>query len=110
MRSERGLDAEHLKLVRQLPCLICKETPVDAAHVRYSSPVYGKRNTPMGQKPDDKWALPLCRKHHDEQHRTGELTFWYQQDISPFLVCVKLYEHTGNLEAMRSVVMRIFRR
>lgn len=104
IRSERELDDAHLKNIRQLPCLICGETPSDAAHVRYSSPVHGKRNTPMGQKPSDKWALPLCRKHHDEQHRTGELTFWNRANISPFLVCVKLYEKRGDIISMRRIV------
>jgi hypothetical protein len=46
----------------------------------------------MGEKPDDKWCTPLCREHHDEQHRHGnELAWWARYEIDPFAVALKLY-------------------
>lgn len=67
----------HRAWVRGFPCLVhgCEpnlrepETMViEAAHVR--------RNTDGGTalKPHDKWCVPLCMKHHREQHR-ADLTF-----------------------------------
>lgn len=55
----------------------------------------------MGNKPDDKWTLPLCNECHNEQHREGELTFWYRLGISPVHMCVVLYELKDDLDAMR---------
>lgn len=110
MRSEREIDPDYLASLRQLPCVVCQSIPCDAAHVRYTSGAHGKRNTPMGQKPSDRWALSLCRKHHDDQHRKmGERNWWVQQNINPILVCAELYAVRGDLDAMRSVVMRTFR-
>ena len=34
----------------------------------------------MGIKPDDKWSMPLCFKHHTEQHnyQKGERAWWIE--------------------------------
>jgi hypothetical protein len=47
---------------------------IQAAHVR--------RNTDGGTalKPHDKWCVPLCMKHHSEQHR-ADLTFEAKHQI-----------------------------
>jgi hypothetical protein len=37
-----------------------------AAHARRAS------NSGIGQKPSDKWLVPLCATHHAEQHQKGE--------------------------------------
>lgn len=105
MRSERVKDDDYLKLIRRLPCVICKEHPCDAAHVRFTSGAHGKRNTPMGQKPDDRWALPLCRKHHQEQHnKMGERNWWHEKNLNPILVCAELYAARDDIDAMRRVI------
>lgn len=109
MKSERVHDEDHLALIRKLPCLSCGMEPCGtAAHVRTSSAAHRKPNT-GSRKPDDKWTVPLCHADHMDQHSQGELTFWHRLGLSPFLICEQLYKATGDLSAMRSVVMRTFR-
>lgn len=101
----RKEDRAHLALVAKLPCIICGSEPCDAAHVRAPSAAHGKKATPLGQKPDDRWSLPLCRaKCHREQHAMPEIRFWWDAQISPVKVCIDLYRVTGNLDAMRAII------
>lgn len=91
-RQPRIEDAGHLAAIRLMPCLICGKVPSDPAHIRSSSLRYGKRQTGMAEKPSDVWVLPLCRFHHEEQHRHGnELQFYAGYGIDPFAVAVALY-------------------
>jgi hypothetical protein len=53
--------------------------PCDAAHVRASSARHEKPITGIGQKPDDRWALPLRHAHHMELHAHGDEQGWWQQ-------------------------------
>jgi hypothetical protein len=92
-RQPRVEHPAYLAYVRTLPCLVCgKPGRSDPAHLRSSALQYGKRATGMAEKPDDKWTLPLCRHHHDEQHRENELGWWAGKGIvDPFAVAVALY-------------------
>lgn len=93
-KQPRVEEPAYLAYVRSLTCLVCRKPgPSDAAHLRSSALRYGKPHTGMGEKPDDKWTVPLCRKHHDEQHAHGnELAWWALQGIEPFAAAVRLYE------------------
>jgi hypothetical protein len=91
-RQPRIEDAAHLAYVRGLPCTICGMPGSDPAHLRSAAPEYGKRHTGMQEKPDDCWVLPLCRRHHDEQHGTNELLWWASYGIAdPFALAADLY-------------------
>ena len=93
-RQPRIEDPAYLAYVRQLPCTICQRPGrSDPAHIRSAARQYGKRQTGLGEKPDDKWVLPLCRQHHDEQHRRGdELAWWASYGIAdPFALAIALY-------------------
>src|SRR5262245_12083296 len=81
-REPRQENAQHLRDMRALPCLICNDdSGCDPAHIRYTAP--GKFNA-GGQKPHDWFVVPLCRKHHDEQHRKhGEREWWRKKGINP---------------------------
>lgn len=102
-RQPRVEDPAYLAYVRTLPCLICaRPGPNDPAHIRAAAPLYGKSYTGKGEKPDDKWVLPLCRKHHDAQHRESELGWWAGMGIvDPFAVAVALYANRPNASAPR---------
>lgn len=107
-RTPRALDPTHLDAIRELPCLKCGMEPCgEAAHVRLSSATHGKRNA-GGARPDDRWALSLCRSCHltddDAQHKVGELQFWGALGINPLMVCEALYRVSPDLVAMRAVV------
>lgn len=92
-RQPRVEDTAWLAMVRTMPCTVCRRPgPSDPAHIRTGAPQYGKQPTGMGEKPDDCWVLPLCRMHHDEQHRGNELAFWLRYGITdPFAVAKALY-------------------
>lgn len=103
-RSPRVRDEGYLALIRKLPCLSCGMVPSEAAHVRQASSMHGKPVTGMGTKPDDRWTLPLCQEHHAEQHREGELSFWYRLNISPCILADELFRASPDIERMRAVV------
>lgn len=101
-------DEDYLKLIRQCPCLKCGLDPCnEAAHLRSNSGLHNKRQA-MSKKPTAKWTLPLCSACHtrdpDSQHKIGELAFWNQVGLNPFLVCEKLYAKAGDALAMRATI------
>jgi hypothetical protein len=50
----------------------------------------------MAQKPDDIWSLPLCNRHHSEQHSIGnELKFWKMYGRDPFILALSYMERFG---------------
>jgi len=91
-REPRQHDKRHLDFIRSLPCCICGDnTTTEAAHIRTGSLQHGKRSTGMQEKPSDKWTVPLCGKHHREQHNTGdELKFWDFHGKDPFMIALTL--------------------
>jgi hypothetical protein len=44
----------------------------------------------MQEKPSDKWTVPLCGRHHREQHTMNEMEFWKKYQIDPFMLAMKL--------------------
>ncbi|MCW2218793.1 hypothetical protein M2232_002325 [Bradyrhizobium japonicum] len=92
-RQPRQHDRAYLDYVRTLPCAICGETTtVEAAHLRVGSINHGKRDTGMGEKSSDRWAVPLCGRHHREQHTMNELEFWAKYGINPFELAISIRE------------------
>ena len=61
-----GTDSDFLQWIRTQPCKVCKNKPVEAAHVRRVANGAG-----MGIKPPYS-AVPLCPEHHRLQHQKGE--------------------------------------
>lgn len=90
-RQPRVEEPAYLAWVRLQPCLICRRPGSDPAHIRTGSRQYGKRQCGMGEKPDDRWVLPLCRYHHTEQHSRNELAWWASYGIDPHATAVALY-------------------
>jgi hypothetical protein len=53
---------------------------------------YDKPAPGIGQKPDDRWALPLLHAHHMNQHTMGELDWWAARGVlDPFALCIEYY-------------------
>lgn len=104
-RRPRERDEKHLAFIRSLRCCICGFPGPDAAHIRAASIVHGKRESGMQEKPSDKWTVPLCRVHHDEQHAAGvELRWWASKGVDPFGLALSLYAHSGDDELAESIL------
>jgi hypothetical protein len=69
-RSARLECPEHIRWVKSRHCVVpgCPNTNIDPHHVRKGT------HTGGGRRPDDGFAISVCRQHHDEAHR-GEDSF-----------------------------------
>lgn len=91
----------HLDFIRGLPCCACGRGPrSEAAHIRAGT------DGGMGIKPSDQWTVPLCNRHHREQHDKGELTFWASRGVDPYGLAQTLWRHSGDQERGRSAVFK----
>jgi hypothetical protein len=89
-RQPRERNRAYLNFIRQQRCCVCGDnTTVEAAHLRTGSVNHGKEAAGMAQKSSDIWALPLCGRHHREQHSMGEMQFWTSHGINdPFALAM----------------------
>lgn len=89
----RHRDKAHLKFVASQPCLVCGRSPTDAHHLRFTQP------RAMGRKVSDEFTVPLCRTHHQDNHRFGdEQAWWDRQNIDPVGTSRKLWVSTRRIE------------
>lgn len=91
-KHPRKQDKAYLEWLRMLPCVISARRPVEAAHIRYAAPEYGKRETGGAEKADDRFALPLHPDLHREQHSMNEREFWQRSGIDPIPLCLALHD------------------
>jgi hypothetical protein len=104
-KRPRQFDDKHLAWLRTLPCVVTGRRPVEAAHIRYADPIYGKRETGMGEKPDDRWCLPLCPEMHRSQHDAGnERAWWEGKGIDPCRVALALHGVSGDDDAAETII------
>jgi 5-methylcytosine-specific restriction endonuclease McrA len=61
-----------VRYINELGCLVCGYSPADAAHVK-------SRGAGGGWYQN---LVPLCRKHHTEQHTIGIKTFEKKYDLN----------------------------
>ncbi len=103
-KRKRVKNDAHLDFIRSLPCVITGTHPVEAAHIRYASRIYGKRATGAGEKPDDAWTIPLSPAKHREQHGMDEEMFWLRHGIDPLQVAAALYANSGDDDQGRLIL------
>jgi hypothetical protein len=104
-KRPRVENRNHLAFIRKLPCVVCgTRRNVEAAHVRMGNPLYGKRQAGMAEKPDDKFSVPLCAAHHDEQHSMNEAEFWKALAIDPLRLALALFDSTGDEERAEAII------
>jgi hypothetical protein len=85
-----------LAFVRSKACCACGAPPrSQAAHVRMGSRAHRKRGTGIGEKPDDRWSVPLCAGCHVDDvgalHNLGEEMFWAAHRVDPFEMAESLW-------------------
>lgn len=102
---KRQNNEKHLAFVRGLPCLVCPDdTTTEAAHVRFHDFRADKRSVGIGEKSDDRWAVPLCGAHHRAQHEMNEREFWSVVKIDPVFIALALWSVTGDHAAGQRIV------
>ncbi|MHC2463503.1 ERF family protein [Bradyrhizobium embrapense] len=76
----------HLLFVREQPCLVCRQSPCDAHHLKFA------QSRALGRKVSDEFTVPLCRAHHQELHRHGnERAWWANLKIEPLRLAHDLW-------------------
>jgi hypothetical protein len=88
-KTVRLRDKEHRKFVTRQPCLVCGRVPSDSHHLTFAQP------RALGRRVSDEFAIPVCRIHHRELHRSGdEATWWQKLNIDPLPVALRLWQHS----------------
>ena len=94
-RQPRTIDPAYLVWLRTQRCACgCRKgPPCDAAHIRSGSGAYDKRHVGLGEKPNNKWAVPLTRICHMQQHDHGnEMEWWVNvKRKDPFALAIKYH-------------------
>lgn len=110
VRTPRVKNDRHRQFIKQLPCICCLVEGLeiqadDPMHLRDGSRLHGKEPAGGGQTSDDRWTLPGCRPHHnDEIHMGNEGAFWRRFGIDPFLLALVLWGLTGRDFEARQVL------
>lgn len=86
---------DHLDFIRSLGCVFCGK-PSQAAHVRYGDLSLGKPDTGAGNKPSDKYTVPLCDDHHRSQHQISERRWWRDRGVNPVILSALLWQVSGD--------------
>ncbi len=93
-KTPRERKPSHLAFVKRLLCVACLAAGLqcqadDPAHIQGGSSLHGKEPAGGAEKSSDRWALPLCRPHHDEQHDGDEEAFWSALGVDHFLLTAR---------------------
>lgn len=101
VKADRGRvrDPGFLAFLRRQPCCVgpligdACDGRTDPAHIRFSDYRAGRLNPGVGRKSDDKWCLPVCRKHHEQQHHFGNEAKWWSDvgRANPSTLAVEYY-------------------
>ncbi len=104
-RQPREINDKHRKFIGGLPCLLCgNNIESQAAHISYGDARWGKPRKGIAQKSSDFYCVPLCGRHHDEQHSMNEREWWDLAGIDPVPIAMALYVNSGNQDAGEQIV------
>lgn len=103
IKPGRQQSLKHLNWLRSLECPIYPGLrPIQSHHLLRADPQRG-----MGRKAADKFAIPLCRKAHNELHRDGdEDAYLSSHGIDGRALAARLWKLTGDSEAGLRAVER----
>lgn len=80
----------YLQWLRGRPCMVggreCGSGRMEAAHVDYAG------DKGMGTKVSDRYAVPMCPQHHQEQHALGWETFEAKYKITALSASVAYWK------------------
>ena len=109
-KSKPVKDKDYLSFLHNLPCIVTGRTPVEAAHISYAEPKYGKLGRGKASKESDLWAVPLHKSEHDRQHSMNERAYWRSVGIDPCVVALSLYVACPDVERGELIIRNIERR
>ena len=75
-------------------------SPIEAAHVRTDT------NCGIGMKPGDEWIIPLCLRHHAEQHNIGERGFERKYNIDMKEIAAALARKSPHLMVVDGEIVK----
>ena len=105
-RNKRpGMSEEHLALIRKLPCTVCHVRPCDAHHLKSNA---ARLERGMSLRATDRWAVPLCRFHHEDLERIGsrnEESWFGSRGINACELALALWNSTGELSRMALILI-----
>ncbi len=90
-KSKPVKDKDYLSYLHSLPCIVSGKSPVEAAHISYPEPRYGKLGRGMSTKEGDRWAVPLHPDEHRRQHTMNERAYWRSVGIDPCILALALH-------------------
>lgn len=104
----RHADKGWLKFIRTLPCIICRnEIETQACHIKMADSRFGKGIASSSQRESDYFVLPMCGKHHAEQHGMPEREFYAQHGIDACALALSMYVRGRDYLAVIEVMRRI---
>ena len=94
-RVRNGESGAHLAWIRSLPCRLGRP---ECGQITHAHHVRSGTGGGTGMKPADRWAVPLCPRHHAEGHAMGWVTFELRYGIdlrrvAEALACGSPYLH-----------------
>ena len=102
-KTRPGMDPSHLDNLRQCPCCVCFASPrSDPHHLKSGT---GERG--MGQRSTDKWAVPLCRHHHNEVEAAGtrrEVSWFASFGVEPHELAMSLWMARGDIQRIKKLL------
>jgi hypothetical protein len=104
-KNRPGMSEAHLALIRQLPCVACPALCRSDPHHLRGGPASKERS--FGVKSTDRWAVPICRFHHEEVHRIAvryEADLFHKWRLDPYALANALWHGTGDLARMKAIL------
>lgn len=100
-----GMDPLHLAILRRMPCAVCPAiSRIDPHHLK-SGPA--ARERAFGRRATDRWAVPICRFHHNEVERAGgrgEIAWFARWGLDPHDLAKALWEARRNFDRTVEII------
>ncbi|WP_296203204.1 hypothetical protein [uncultured Hyphomicrobium sp.] len=116
-RQPRQHHKGYLSALHELPCLRCGTVQfIEAAHIRLTNLEWEERagvrtGAGAGEKPSDRWTLPLCKDCHregsDAEHVVGTIAFYDAWGVDPHSIANALFTAYPDVPRMSSVALGV---
>lgn len=106
-QRREGNSAKHLAAIRKCPCCAClKFGRSDPHHLKS---LQAGEERAFGRRATDRWAVPLCREHHDQIEAAGsrrEVSVFKEWNIDdPHALAEALWNAPRDPAAMTAIIL-----